>query len=155
MKYEADRAAVVMSVGELCAYALMGGDLDLRPGMGSFATPERAALGADVHRKLQAEAGAMYTAEVAMTHTEVFSDVCFEINGRADGILSTEFDNVYTFELYSGESTTALQTLTYSVNTYAYRMQNHEDESGEISRMAELARALYRYGKSAEAFIAD
>lgn len=72
-----------------------------------------------------------------------------------DGILSTEFDNVYTFELYSGESTTALQTLTYSVNTYAYRMQNHEDESGEISRMAELARALYRYGKSAEAFIAD
>lgn len=66
-----------------------------------------------------------------------------------DGILATEFDDVYTFELYVGDSTEAVQTLTYSVNSYAYRMQNHDKET-----MAALACALYRYGRSAEAFIA-
>lgn len=66
-----------------------------------------------------------------------------------DGILATEFDDAYTFELYIGESTTAAQTLAYSVNTYAYRMKDHS-----INSMAELAHALYTYGKSAEAFIA-
>lgn len=65
------------------------------------------------------------------------------------GILATEFDDVYTFELSIGESSTAAQTLAYSVNTYAYRMQDHS-----IDSMASLARALYTYGKSAEAFIA-
>ena len=69
------------------------------------------------------------------------------------GILATEFDDVYTFELYVGESATAAQTLTYSIYTYAYRMKDHTDH-GAISHMAELARALYRYGKSAEAYIA-
>ena len=64
-----------------------------------------------------------------------------------DGILATEFDDVYTFELYIGDA--AVQTLTYSVNSYAYRMQDHDKDT-----MAALACALYRYGRSAEAFIA-
>ena len=53
MKYEMDRAAVTLSVTELCTLALMGGDLDLRPGMSRRLSFERAAIGAKVHRKLQ------------------------------------------------------------------------------------------------------
>jgi Rad3-related DNA helicase len=48
---------------------------------------ERAALGAEVHRRLQAEAGAMYDAEVAFSDTTLFNGICFEVNGRADGII--------------------------------------------------------------------
>ena len=69
--------------------------------------------------------------EVAVTSETVFTE----------GILATDFDETYTFELsVDGELT---QTLTYSINAYAYKMQNHAD-------MGELALALYRYGKSAE-----
>ncbi|MBQ8309864.1 MAG: ATP-dependent DNA helicase [Clostridia bacterium] len=90
MKYDVGRAVTMMSVRELCTYALMGGDLDLRPGMGKRFSAERAAIGAAVHRKLQAEAGAEYTPEVSMSHTVLFRDLCFEVCGRADGIIRTD-----------------------------------------------------------------
>ncbi|MBO5479721.1 MAG: hypothetical protein J6A63_00835, partial [Clostridia bacterium] len=64
---------------------------------------------------------------------------------ETDGILATEFDKEFTFQLYYGE--TLMQTLTYSVNAYAYKMKDHES-------MGDLATALYRYGVSAEAYIA-
>ena len=71
--------------------------------------------------------------EVVVTSETVFTE----------GILATDFDETYTFELsVDGELT---QTLTYSVNAYAYKMKDHTD-------MSELALALYRYGKSAEAY---
>ncbi|MBO5480261.1 MAG: InlB B-repeat-containing protein [Clostridia bacterium] len=60
-----------------------------------------------------------------------------------DGIVATDFDAVYTFELYVNN--TKLQTLTYSVNSYAYAMQDDAE-------MAELAAALYNYGAAAEAY---
>ncbi|MBQ9783886.1 MAG: hypothetical protein IJW29_00090 [Clostridia bacterium] len=67
-----------------------------------------------------------------------------EVNGgvgyMTDAIYATDFDDVYTFELYEGE--TLVQTLTYSVKSYAYQMQSNTD-------MAALASALYRYGASA------
>ena len=40
-----------------------------------------------------------------------------------------------------------MQTLTYSVNSYCYSMQNSENE-----KMKALATALYNFGVSAEAF---
>ena len=64
---------------------------------------------------------------------------------ETEGILATEFDKEFTFQLYYGE--TLMQTLTYSVNAYAYKMKDHES-------MGDLATALYRYGVSAEAYIA-
>ena len=64
---------------------------------------------------------------------------------ETDGILATEFDKEFTFQLYCGE--TLMQTLTYSVNAYAYKMKDHES-------MGDLATALYRYGVSAENYIA-
>ncbi len=56
-----------------------------------------------------------------------------------DDILATGFADIYTFELsYNG---VVMQTLTYSVNTYACK-------KGDA-----LALALYRYGLSAKAYI--
>lgn len=104
MKYEIDRAAVTLSVTELCAWALLGGDLDLRPGMTKRFSAERAAIGAKVHRKLQAEAGVQYDAEVAMTNTTHFHDVTFEVSGRADGILRTDPPTVDEIKTVSGRS---------------------------------------------------
>ncbi|MBQ8740700.1 MAG: endonuclease [Clostridia bacterium] len=60
-----------------------------------------------------------------------------------DEILVTEFDTVYTFKLY--DNNILVQTLNYSVNAYAYSKQNSNN-------MANLALALYRFGKSADAY---
>lgn len=60
-----------------------------------------------------------------------------------DGILATDFDTIYTFELvYNGET---VQTLKYSVNAYAISKYQQETPMGK------LALALYRYGVSADA----
>ena len=72
MKYEIDRAAVTLSVGELCELALTGGDLDLRPGMTRRFSASRAAVGAEVHRALQAAAGERYDPEVALVDTTLY-----------------------------------------------------------------------------------
>ena len=61
-----------------------------------------------------------------------------------EGILPTELDKAFVFELYHGD--VLMQTLTYSVNAYAYKMQSN-------AKMGELALALYRYGVSAKAYI--
>ena len=60
-----------------------------------------------------------------------------------NGIYATDFDKVYTFELY--ENGALVQTLTYSVNSYVYSMMD-QNENGELTEMALLARSLYSYG---------
>lgn len=60
------------------------------------------------------------------------------------GLLPTELDTEFVFALY--HDGVLMQTLTYSVNAYAYKMQNN-------TNMSELALALYRYGVSAKAYI--
>lgn len=60
-----------------------------------------------------------------------------------DAIKATEFGTTYTFVLSCNG--VVMQTLTYSVNAYAYAMQNNAE-------MRELALALYRYGVSAKAY---
>ena len=64
-----------------------------------------------------------------------------------DAIYAIDFDDVYTFELYEGE--TLVQTLTYSVKSYVYSMANGTTSN---ESMIALAKALYAYGKSAEAY---
>ncbi len=90
MRYDQDRAVVTLSVTELCALALTCGDLDLRPGRGHRPSTTRTAIASKIHRKLQAEAGVLYDAEVAMTNTTVYNGIAFEVSGRADGILRTD-----------------------------------------------------------------
>ena len=65
-----------------------------------------------------------------------------------DAIYATDFDTVYTFELY--ENGTLVQTLTYSVTSYVFAMKDSRNE-----KMTALANALYAYGKSAEAYKAS
>ena len=69
-------------------------------------------------------------------------DVVNGIYTTAD-ILATEFDKPFTFELL--ENDVVVQTLTYSINAYAY-------SKWESETMSELAQALYRYGISAKAY---
>ena len=71
--------------------------------------------------------------EVEVTGTTVYTN----------GVLATQFADTYTFVLSCGG--VEMQTLTYSVNAYAYAKQ------GE-STMGKLALALYRYGESAKAY---
>lgn len=61
-----------------------------------------------------------------------------------DEIKVTGFNTSYNFELCDGEGN-VIQTLTYSVNSYAYSKQNSSN-----ANMAELALALFRLGQSAE-----
>ncbi len=63
-----------------------------------------------------------------------------------DGIDAYSFDEVYTFELYADN--VPHQTLTYSVNSYAYAKFTDE----QATAVDELALALYRYGLSAKAY---
>ncbi len=60
-----------------------------------------------------------------------------------EGILATEFDKEYTFELYEGE--TLVQTLTYSVNSYVYAMKDNVKIGAHV-------KALYNYGLAADVY---
>lgn len=62
---------------------------------------------------------------------------------------ATRFDEVFIFDIYEGDE--FVQSLEYSINAYAYsKYQNSNNPN-----MAQLALALYRVGKSAEAFAAS
>lgn len=121
MKYEIETGTVKMSVTELCTLALMGGDLDLRPGMGRQYSPERASIGSGVHRKLQAEAGAHYDAEVPLCNTTLHHGICFEVSGRADGVIRGERLTVDEIKTVSGRAYDLPSDLhSAQVRCYAY-----------------------------------
>lgn len=61
----------------------------------------------------------------------------------SDGISALDFDVEISFELRRGG--TLIQTLTYTVNTYAWDKQDND-------KIGELALALYRYGESAKEY---
>ena len=95
------------------------------------------------------------SANKIMVSINTTENVTLTINGEAvevtgktidtGDILPTEFGKEFVFVLsYDG---VVMQTLTYSVNAYAYKMQNH-------ATMGELALALYNYGLSAKAYAA-
>ena len=80
---------------------------------------------------------------------EDVTDALVEADGvyvfYTDGILATDFGKVYTFCLYVDG--VLHQTITYSVNSYAYAKQ-----SSQTSGLADLVIALYRYGLSAKEY---
>ena len=104
MKYELERAAVTLSVTELCSLALMGGDIDLRPGHGQRPLWVRAVIGTRVHQRLQAEAGMRYDPEVALSNTTLYHNLSFEVSGRADGILHDDILTVDEIKTVSGRA---------------------------------------------------
>lgn len=60
-----------------------------------------------------------------------------------EGILATQFGDTFKFELIENDE--VVQTLTYSVNAYAY-------SKWESPTISALAQALYRYGVSAKEY---
>lgn len=89
MKYDVNRAVVVLSVGELCSLSLQCGDLDISNGKNHRSFAERASIGSHIHKRLQSEAGADYEPEVPLANTTQYRDITFEISGRADGVIYT------------------------------------------------------------------
>jgi len=69
-----------------------------------------------------------------------------------DAIYASQFDEVYTVQLYYGD--TLVQTLTYDTSAYIYAMQNKTVEgTSNLSNMALLARATRNYTLSAEKYV--
>lgn len=64
---------------------------------------------------------------------------------RTEDIAATELDHLFTIELIKNGKT--VQTLEYGVFAYVYNMQNNTSEA-----MATLAKTLYNYGVSADAY---
>lgn len=78
--------------------------------------------------------------------TLTINGVAVEVTGTTidtEGILATQFAETYTFVLSHND--VVMQTLTYSINAYAYAKKDD-------AKMSELALALYRYGVSAKAY---
>lgn len=65
------------------------------------------------------------------------------------GILATEYDETVTAEFYYGDTQVG-QGVTYSVNSYVYSKQGDS-----ATALAELVKATYNYGASAEAYVAE
>ncbi len=85
MIYNPDTCTVELGVRSLCALAMRSGDLDFRRG------GTRALInGADIHRRLQAEAGGYYNPEVSLSCTTLFEGMYYTVSGRADGIIRTD-----------------------------------------------------------------
>ena len=76
---------IKMSVKALAEFLYQQGDLGV-----SFLSPERANIGSRIHRKLQKQGGEHYQSEVFLKEETIIDDLCFIIDGRADGIIESE-----------------------------------------------------------------
>lgn len=77
---------VSMSVKALAQFLYQSGDL-----ASSFQSVERANIGSRIHRMLQKKGGDAYQSEVFLKEeTQLDDTMCFVIDGRADGIITTE-----------------------------------------------------------------
>lgn len=76
---------VNISVRNLVEFVLRSGDLDTR-----FMGSSRALDGTKAHQKLQKSKGEEYEKEVALKHSFEYKGFLFNIEGRADGIISEE-----------------------------------------------------------------
>ncbi|MBQ8331038.1 MAG: ATP-dependent DNA helicase [Clostridia bacterium] len=85
MRYNTDTCSVELSVRLLCERALLGGDL----GGYTSADTDLGAMadGAEIHRKLQAEAGGYYNPEVTLRNTTLHEGLYYTVSGRADGVI--------------------------------------------------------------------
>ena len=86
------------------------------------------------------------TVKINGTNAALVADANGNYGVYTDAIAANNFGTTYTFELYANG--VLAQTLTYSVNTYAYRM----GDAGNAN--AALALALYNYGVAAGNYVA-
>lgn len=93
MQYCIEKAAIELSVSELCAMAHKSGSIDARHPQKSKREWQK---GSEAHRKLQAREGSGYNAEVFLRNTTLYGGMCYTVEGRADGVI--EEGNTVTVE---------------------------------------------------------
>ena len=86
IKYNKNTCTVDMSVGTLCELVAKSGSIDSR----YRTTVAHMIAGGEIHRRLQAEAGGLYTPEVELVNTTLFGGMYYTVSGRADGIIRGE-----------------------------------------------------------------
>lgn len=92
---------IKMSVRKLVEFVFNSGDIDRT--VGAVSDAEAMQEGSRIHRKLQKKAGADYQAEVPMRlSVQVDADLTFELEGRADGVI-TEYHMPDLMELLASE----------------------------------------------------
>ena len=128
MKYIVDNCSVELSVRELCERAFCGGDIDKRARI----SKEALRLGAQTHKKIQAEGGINYSAEVTLTNTCVYDGIYYTVSGRADGVIKKdgkitvdEIKSVKPFEF----SLPPKEIFLAQLKCYAYFLACREDIS--------------------------
>lgn len=77
-----------ISVRNLVEFILQSGDIDNRKG--GMADKEAMQIGSRLHRKIQGQMGADYTAEVFLRHRTECGKYAIVVEGRADGIQTNE-----------------------------------------------------------------
>lgn len=120
-----------MSVKTLVEFLYQSGDLSA-----SFLSADRANLGSRIHRLLQSQGGDAYKSEVYLKQeTMIENDMCFIIEGRADGII-TQTDTITIDEIktVSCEYEAIHEDLCFAhwaqayTYGYIYALQHHIDE---------------------------
>jgi len=86
VKYDVERRTCVLSVRELCYLACRHGDLGSRSGAMAEKARDSARIGREVHTAIQKARGLLYKAEVCLTNSTEYGDICYEVSGRADGV---------------------------------------------------------------------
>ena len=94
MRYNAQTAAVELSVRELCQMAHKSGSIDARRPHRSLAAMQK---GSEAHRKLQSGRGPHYKCEVELCNTTLFEGLYYTVTGRADGV--TDENGAVTVEM--------------------------------------------------------
>ena len=89
---ETEPLQIRLAVRELVEFVLRRGSIDSR-----FSGFDRANEGSRIHRKLQKAAGDSYKAEVPFKAERTVDDVCYTLEGRADGVI-TEPDGHFTID---------------------------------------------------------
>ena len=79
---ETEPLQIRLAVRELVEFVLRRGSIDSR-----FSGFDRANEGSRIHRKLQKAAGDSYKAEVPFKAERTVGDVCYTLEGRADGVI--------------------------------------------------------------------
>lgn len=84
-----EKNEIRISVRNLVEFILRSGDLDTR-----FTSSARAVEGTRIHQKLQklnkkkyGERGMEYMPEMVLVHKFTYEDICFSVEGRADGVI--------------------------------------------------------------------
>lgn len=119
IRYNVSTCTLEMSVSYLCKIGARCGSIDRRHGTSKL----NMHIGGEIHRRLQAESGASYEAEIQLSNTTLFGGMYYTVSGRADGIIRSEgspivdeIKTVHGYEFFIPPSTAHLAQL----KCYAY-----------------------------------